>query len=86
MTQEISSSESSDHWLLNFGGTDLEEFVGLSFSLQTFAISVSVRAVFLSAWLSRKKKSFGARMAGAKNRRNRKPLIARYPVFCDRVK
>ena len=44
----------------------------------TFAKIVSVRETFLSAWFSLKPKSLGPRIAGAKNRRNRKPLTAVY--------
>ena len=44
----------------------------------TFAKMVNVRDTFLSAWFSLKPKSLGPRIAGAKNRRNRKPLTAVY--------
>ena len=48
----------------------------------TLASSSSERLVWGSACWSRRSNSFGVRMAGAKNRRKRKPLMARFFTSC----
>lgn len=58
----------------NLGST--QEF--LSGIGDTLARSKRVRLVWVSACVSRRLNSFGVRMAGAKNRRKRNPLMAMY--------
>jgi hypothetical protein len=51
----------------------------------TLASSSRERLVWGSACWSLRSNSFGVRMAGAKNRRKRKPLMARYFTSCQRI-
>ena len=53
------------------------------FTFNTLASSSSERLVWGSACWSRRSNSFGVRMAGAKNLRKRKPLMARYFTSCQ---
>lgn len=53
--------------------------------MSTLASSKSVRPVRGSACCSRRPKSFGVRTAGAKKRRKRNPLMAKYCTSCTRT-